>query len=79
MEGLSAVTVLHHDPVRADGASTALMLAGPDGWHEMAAQLGITRILLITPDGTIHLTESIQEQVRLEDEPDAGVRVWPDP
>lgn len=77
--GLSAATVVHSDPVRADAASTALMLAGPEDWPAVARRLGVQRIMLVEPDGRIHLTESMQAHLRVEQTPEAGVRSWPDP
>lgn len=77
--GLSAVTVVHDDPVRADAASTALMLAGPEDWPALARRLGVTRIMLIESDGRIHLTESMTALLQVESDPEAGVQHWPDP
>lgn len=71
--------MIHSDPVRADAASTALMLAGPEDWPTMARRLGVRRIMLVEPDGRIHLTESMQAHLRVEQTPEAGVRSWPDP
>jgi len=77
--GLSAATVVHDDPVRADAASTALMLAGPEDWPAMARRLGVTRVMLVEPDGRIHLTDSMAALLQVEQDPEAGVQRWPDP
>lgn len=67
--GVTAVTVLHDNAAEADVASTALLIAGVDGWHKAARALGIKHVMLITADGTIHMSPSMAKRIRFEVEP----------
>jgi FAD:protein FMN transferase len=79
-EGLAAVSVLHRDAGLADAAATALMVAGPEGWPEMAAALGIETVMVVHEDGAIELTEAMRPRIRFPDEEHARrVRVRPLP
>jgi FAD:protein FMN transferase len=49
--GLVSVTVLHGSAALADAAATALLVAGPQRWREVAQRLGVTQVLVIGPDG----------------------------
>lgn len=45
------VTVIHPDPVLADAAATALVVAGPRAWRAPAAGLDLDQVLIIDADG----------------------------
>lgn len=78
-EGLHAVTVLYPGSAAfADAAATALMVAGPKHWQEVAARMGIRHVLLIDEAGTIHMTPTMAERVQLlETEPDVVLSAVP--
>jgi thiamine biosynthesis lipoprotein len=59
-----SVTVVHRQAALADAAATALVVAG-DNWPEIAASLGIDRVMLMRADGQIEMTPAMTEQVRL--------------
>lgn len=61
----ASVTVVHTDPILADTAATALLIAGPENWQKIADQMNLTKILLITRDGKIIQTDGIKPQVSL--------------
>jgi thiamine biosynthesis lipoprotein len=64
--GLQAVTVMHEGSAAvADAASTALMVAGLDEWHEIAGRLGLRYVLLIDEAGTVHMTPDMAERLEL--------------
>jgi FAD:protein FMN transferase len=78
--GLAAVSVVHHDAGRADAATTALMVAGPEGWPKVAAALGIEAVMVVHDDGAIELTDAMQQRIRFPDEEHARrARVRPLP
>ncbi|MDO7666996.1 MAG: FAD:protein FMN transferase, partial [Pseudomonadota bacterium] len=60
----TSVTVLHTNASEADAAATALLVAGKD-WPEIAAAMGIERVMLARPDGQIELSPKMAERVRL--------------
>jgi FAD:protein FMN transferase len=73
--GLVAATVLHGDPALADAAATTLMIAGPEDWPLYARRLGVTRALVVLPDGSVELTPEMAPRVELRDEVIRRIRV----
>lgn len=69
-EGITSATVITPDAARADAAATALIVAGPDHWLELARRLDIDKAMVILEDGRILLTPAMRERVELE--PAAG-------
>ena len=69
--GAASVTVIHADPALADAAATAIMVAGPQGWASMAEALGVELVLLLEPDGSLHMSQAMAERVRLLETPPA--------
>ena len=44
-------TVIDPDPVLADAAATALVVAGPDGWRELAQAMAVQAVIVIDESG----------------------------
>ena len=65
-QGTQSVTVIHSDSGLADAAATALFIAGPDEWHQMAKKLKLKQIMLIDDKGNIHLTPEMKQRVKFE-------------
>lgn len=65
--GLSSVTVVAEDGMRADGLSTALFMMGAEGacefWRECGGEF---ELVLVTVDREIFVTEGISGQVQAE-------------
>ncbi|MDX1459772.1 MAG: FAD:protein FMN transferase [Xanthomonadales bacterium] len=72
--GLQSVTVLvsagSGGGWYADAAATALMVAGPSEWPQVAVDLGLESVMVVLPDGRIEATRSVLKQF----EPAQGVR-----
>lgn len=64
--GTQSVTVLHTNAATADAAATALFIAGPKQWVEIAKTMNIKDVLLIDSKGKIHISSSMQKRVKLE-------------
>jgi len=62
--GSASVTVVSRDAELADAASTALMVAGPDGFRRVSAALEISTALLITPAGELLTTPDMAARLR---------------
>lgn len=62
-----ALTVLADDPVLADAAATALFVAGPEHWRDIADRLGIDAVLRVDADGTIEMTPAMAARVQLSE------------
>jgi thiamine biosynthesis lipoprotein len=60
-----AVTVIHHNAAEADAAATALMVAGPMHWWDIANKLGIHYVMLLATDGSIHMNPAMQQRIKL--------------
>ena len=54
-----SVTVIHHDPVLADAAATALFIAGND-WPRIAKKMSVDDVLVIFPNMQAEITSSLQ-------------------
>ncbi|MEA1989953.1 MAG: FAD:protein FMN transferase [Pseudomonadota bacterium] len=61
----SSVTVIHNDATTADAAATALLIAGPERWEEVANSMGITQAFLIDAEGKILQTKAMAKRVKL--------------
>lgn len=61
--GTQSVTVLHTDSGLADAAATALFVAGPDKWIEIARKLKLREVMLIDSKGKIHITPHMQNRL----------------
>ena len=61
-----SVTVLHQDGTVADAASTALFIAGPDDWQNIAIKMGVNAVMIVDKQDRIIMSPSIQKRVRLE-------------
>lgn len=63
--GTRSVTVLTEDAALADAASTALFIAGPQLWPEIAKKMGIKYVMLISKDNKIYLTPAMAKRIEL--------------
>jgi thiamine biosynthesis lipoprotein len=62
----TSVTVIHTDAATADAAATALFVAGPDAWMDIARRMGIRHVMLIDTHGVIHMNPAMQARIRFE-------------
>jgi thiamine biosynthesis lipoprotein len=65
--GTASITVIHRDAVTADAAATALFIAGPKQWHQVAQAMKIGYVLLIDSEGTVHMNPAMQQRLQLVD------------
>lgn len=64
--GAISVTVIHRDAGIADAAATALFVAGPEHWYQIARAMGIKYVMLIDTDLGIHMNPAMQKRIHLE-------------
>lgn len=74
-EGVLSVTVVHPDGTVADAADDALFVAGVAGWKEIARRMGLTQVMLIDADMTVHMTPEMAERIRMEIDPPPSIVV----
>jgi thiamine biosynthesis lipoprotein len=61
----SSVTVIHGNAGTADAAATALFVAGPEQWHEIARAMGVRFVMLIDTEGRIHMNPAMKDRINL--------------
>ena len=69
VRGTAAVAVIHPDPVLADVASTALFVAGPARFAEIALRLGVSCALMLTEENELLITTAMEARVELQRQP----------
>ncbi|MCP3670292.1 MAG: FAD:protein FMN transferase [Gammaproteobacteria bacterium] len=62
----SSVTVIHPDAATADAAATALFVAGPNNWYNIARNMGLRYVLLVDKDRAIHMNPAMQKRLKLD-------------
>jgi len=67
--GVVAVNVLHPDPVVADAASTALMVAGESRFEWVLGRLGVRCALLLTEHNELMMTAAMAQRVIMRRDP----------
>lgn len=73
--GFTSVTVIHPDAATADAASTALFVAGPQRWRDIAKKMGIQYIMIVDDKGQVIMTPAMAERVRFELNPAPSVNI----
>lgn len=68
--GSISVTLLGPDATTADAAATALFVAGPQAWPEVAQAMGISAVMLVAEDGHIELSPAMAERIVFDVEPE---------
>jgi thiamine biosynthesis lipoprotein len=74
-EGVLSVTVIHPNGTVADAADDAIFVAGLPGWREIARRMGITQVMLIDADMTVHMTPQMADRIRMEIDPPPKISV----
>lgn len=64
--GTTSVTVIHDNAGIADAAATALFIAGPQRWVDIARSMGIKYVMLIDTKGNIHLSPEMEKRINLQ-------------
>ena len=65
--GTSSVTVIHDNAGVADAAATALFIAGPERWMDIARNMGIQHVMLIDTKNNIHMNPKMAERIHLKE------------
>ncbi len=64
--GAVSLTVIAGNGALADASATALFVAGPGEWPELAQALGLELVMLVASDGHIEMTAAMAKRVMLE-------------
>ncbi|WP_245848467.1 FAD:protein FMN transferase [Actibacterium ureilyticum] len=65
VRGIVSATVVARDGARADAGATALSVAGPDHWAEIAQAMGLDQVLLIDDSGQMLATPEMAARLEL--------------
>lgn len=71
--GAVHATVVAADPVLADAAATALLVAGREDWAATARRMGVEEVLIVDRAGTVRVSAELAR--RLEERTDRTVQV----
>jgi thiamine biosynthesis lipoprotein len=63
---IASATVISRDGGLADAAATALSVAGPERWREIATGMGLSDVMLVDENGNVHLSPAMQKRINLE-------------
>jgi len=61
---IASATVITEEGIVADAAATALVVAGLDGWPEVARALQLQQVAVVDADGTVYLTPAMDERLQ---------------
>lgn len=75
--GSLSVTVVYDDAATADAAATALFVAGPERWREVARDMGISQVMLIDENMTVYMTPEMAARIQFTVEPKPKIVVTP--
>jgi thiamine biosynthesis lipoprotein len=60
-----AITVIASDATLADAAATALFIAGPAQWQQVAHALGVDQVLRVDASGQVQVTAKLHARLKL--------------
>jgi thiamine biosynthesis lipoprotein len=72
-EHTQAITVLATDGTLADAAATALFVAGPDRWRDVAQALGVVAALRVDASGEFQLTDAMRDRLHISAGSGSGI------
>ena len=61
---IASVTLVTDEGILADAAATALVVAGLDGWPEVARALNLQQIAVVDENGTVYLTPEMDKRMQ---------------
>ena len=65
---IASVTIITDEGLPADAAATALVVAGLEGWPEVARALDLNQVAIVDESGTVYLTPEMKQRIQfLED------------
>ncbi|MCG7874921.1 MAG: FAD:protein FMN transferase [Candidatus Thiodiazotropha taylori] len=66
VEHVASATVISMDGGLADAAATALSVAGPGQWENIAVQMGINEVMLVDENGDVHLSPNMRDRIEFQ-------------
>lgn len=66
VDHIVSATVIADNGALADGAATALTVAGPQDWHRIALKMGIKYAVLVDDAGTVYLNPAMKARIAFD-------------
>lgn len=66
VDHLVSVSVVHTDSALADAAATALTVAGPEAWPEIAKRMGVVYVMVVDKQGTVTASPEMLARVTFD-------------
>lgn len=73
--GTQSVTVIANNPTLADAAATALFVAGPDNWHDIAVAMNIHYVMLVDSQGLLHMNPAMATLLQIGPDEAGNIRI----
>ncbi|MBT8072015.1 MAG: FAD:protein FMN transferase [Gammaproteobacteria bacterium] len=70
---IASVTIIAADGITADAAATAMVVAGPDGWPEVARALKLEQVAVVDESGTVFLTPAMEQRIEFSEDVDTVI------
>jgi len=61
---IASVTLITHEGLLADAAATALVVAGLEGWPEVAHALDLNKVAVVDESGTVYMTAAMENRLQ---------------
>jgi len=61
-----SASVIHENGALADATATALIVAGPDHWVEVAKAMGVCLVMLVDKEGTVYASPEMLARVQFD-------------
>ena len=74
-EDTTSVTVIHNNAGTADAAATALFVAGPKQWQEIAKSMGIEYVMLIDNKNQIYMTRKMADRIHFNQDQSGNIMI----
>ncbi|MFC1684241.1 FAD:protein FMN transferase [Pseudomonadota bacterium] len=65
---IASATVIDRDGGVADGAATALTVAGPEHWFRIAKRMGLKFVMLVDEAGTVYMNPAMEQRIEFQGE-----------
>ncbi len=64
--GTTSATVIGDDGATCDAIATAMMVAGPKHWYQVAKAMGAHYVMLVAEDGTVYMNPAMAKRIHFE-------------
>jgi thiamine biosynthesis lipoprotein len=72
-EHTQAVTVITSDGTSGDAAATAVFVAGPLRWRQVARDMGVALVLRVDADGNIEMSDEMRDRLQASAKPGSDI------